>query len=80
MPPMDTGMEVGLASGVSATARVPNPPCLAVVAGEMMMLHAKHCVKDVATGVVMTKGNVIVGMSLSFPFASGAVEDPQVTG
>lgn len=38
------------------------------------MLHAKHCVKDGATGVVMTKGNVIVGMSLSFLFDSGAVD------
>eukprot|EP00435_Cladocopium_sp_Y103_P016300 s3832_g4.t1 len=74
VPPTDTDMEVGLALGRGATARVPNPSCLAVAAGGVMMLHAKHCAKDVATGVVMTKGNVIVGMSLSFPFDSGAVE------
>lgn len=71
---MDTDMEVGRALGIGATARVPNRPCLAGAARGVMMLHAKLCVKDGATGVVMTKGNVIVGMSLSFLFDSGAVD------
>mmetsp|Transcript_62825 Transcript_62825/g.99590 ORF Transcript_62825/g.99590 Transcript_62825/m.99590 type:complete len:111 (+) Transcript_62825:237-569(+) len=73
VPPMDTEVEVGPALGGSATAQDPNPSCLAVAVAGVMMLRAKHCAKDGAIGVVMTKGNVIAGISLSFLFDSGAV-------